>query len=176
MTSSSGTPKKEPAFSVKARYWNNRKDRRSNQPHWNVFTNFTPEEARKAAYWLMDMADDCELKGTTIRQYNSNGERLDDAIGFTMSHGFWMNKPKEGDELLPNGEPKFPTYYGKLSPLPPDLPLPEDQPETSGSHDDSMTDQTTGQECPIQAPPAQEQCPMPEAPAKQPAAATVSWS
>ena len=163
------TPKRKPAFFARARYYDNRKNKKDGrQPDWKVLTEFTPEEAVKAAEWLINMADHCQINGGTIRKYDRQGN-WEEVPGFTMSHAFWQERPAEGDALKDDGTPLYPRFSGSLKPLPPQAPQQQEKQR------ESLTPPVTDN-CPV-TPPAQppvDGCPMPE-PKQEKVVAAISW-
>ena len=60
-------------------------------PDKNLMIDFTPEEARKAAKFLQDKADDAELGNSTIRKYKKGERGYDEVEGFTLWGSFWSS-------------------------------------------------------------------------------------
>ena len=150
----------QPAFRAKAKYFDNyTKKKKDTEPDWKVYVDFRPQDAMAAAEWLMAMADDCQLNGTTIRQYDSNGN-YKEITGFSTGIGMWEQKPREGDKLDEEGRPLYPRFHGWWRPFMPELPQPQPEPETSGESD---TPNVTTETCPMppgQPPQQQPACPV----------------
>jgi hypothetical protein len=69
------------------------KDRKTvnrNGPDKNLMIDWTPEEAKKAAKWLIAQATEAELGGSTIRKYSKGGS-YEELPGFTMWGSYWSN-------------------------------------------------------------------------------------
>jgi hypothetical protein len=67
-----------------------RKTVNKNGPDKNLMIDFTPEEAKKAATWLLEKATEAELGDSTIRKYTSKSD-YQEIPGFTMWGSFWSN-------------------------------------------------------------------------------------
>ena len=91
--------KVQPAFTAKFRIVDNTNPVNDYAPEKNVIFDFTLENAQKAAEFFMNMHDEAQKKGTTIRVYTDKKEYLEEA-GFALWGGMWGNS-------------------GKLAPLPP---------------------------------------------------------
>ena len=75
-----------------------RKTVSQNGPDKNLMIDFTPEEAKKAATWLLEKATEAELGGSTIRKYTSKSE-YKEIPGFTVWGSYWSNN--EGGLIAP---------------------------------------------------------------------------
>ena len=75
-----------------------RKTVNQNGPDKNLMIDFTPEEAKKAATWLLEKATEAELGGSTIRKYTSKSENKE-IPGFTVWGSYWSNN--EGGLIAP---------------------------------------------------------------------------
>ena len=91
--------KVQPAFNAKFRIVDNTNPVNDYAPELNVIFDFTLENAQKAAEFFMNMHDEAQKKGTTIRVYTDKKEYHEEA-GFALWGGMWGNS-------------------GKLAPLPP---------------------------------------------------------
>ena len=77
------------AFTAKFRLIPNKKRKSGNDCDRYLITDFKPEEARKAAKWLVDQADACEMPGgSTIRIYSSRTD-YEEVPGFAMWGSQW---------------------------------------------------------------------------------------
>ena len=62
----------ESAFTARFKFIANRKKKSGNDCDRYLLIDYTPEEARKAAKWLIAQADACDTPGgSTIRKYSS---------------------------------------------------------------------------------------------------------
>jgi len=69
------------------------KDRKTvhkNGPDKNLMVDWTPEDAKKAAKWLIQQSTEAELGGSTIRKYSRDGS-YEEIPGFTMWGSYWSN-------------------------------------------------------------------------------------
>ena len=66
----------------------NKTNERSNDRY--LIIDWTPEEAKKAATWLIEKATEAELGGSTIRKYTSRTE-FEEVPGFTVFGSYWEN-------------------------------------------------------------------------------------
>ena len=76
------------AFNARFRIMENRKRKGDRDPIQNICVDFTPEEARMAAQWLMNKASETEAGSSTIRQYRSKDD-YEEVPGFTLWGGLW---------------------------------------------------------------------------------------
>ena len=81
------------AFNARFRIMENRKRKGDRDPNENICVDFTPEEARKAAQWLMDKASETEAGSSTIRQYRGRND-YEEVPGFTLWGGIWETTGK----------------------------------------------------------------------------------
>ena len=81
------------AFNARFRIMENRKRKGDRDPNENICVDFAPEEARKAAQWLMDKAAETEAGSSTIRQYRGKGD-YEEVPGFTLWGGIWETTGK----------------------------------------------------------------------------------
>ena len=79
------------AFTAKFRIQENRNRKNDKSPEENIVVDFTPEQAVKAANYLMTMAEKAEADGTKIRIYSGKDE-FTEQTGFSLWGGKWGNK------------------------------------------------------------------------------------
>ena len=77
------------AFSARFRVVGNNSPKQ-NAPEKNVIIDFSCEEGRKAAKWILQAVENAEMDGTTIRIYSSKSE-YDEVAGFSLWGGMWGN-------------------------------------------------------------------------------------
>ena len=103
------------AFNAKLRLLENTKREKENSPTHILPIDFTIEEARKAAGYLLDAADKAEKERTTVRIYKGQND-FQEVAGFTSWASLWER----------NG-----SLSGSWSPiLKKDTPKQANQPET----------------------------------------------
>ena len=86
------------AFTARFRF-KDKKTVNQNGPDKNLIIDFTPEEAKKAAKFLMDKATEIELGGqSTIRQYRGKDD-YSEVPGFTLWGSYWSKN--EGGTISP---------------------------------------------------------------------------
>ena len=86
--------KVQPAFTAKFRIVDNMTNSSNDYaPEKNVIFDFTLENAQKAAEFFMNMHDEAQKKGTTIRVYTDKNQFHEEA-GFTLWGGMWGNSGK----------------------------------------------------------------------------------
>ncbi len=90
----------ETAFSARFRFKEKDQKGNSKAPDKSLIVDFTPEEAKKAAKWLMNQATEAELGGSTIRQYKGKNS-FDEVPGFTLWGSYWSGN--EGGKIEPQG-------------------------------------------------------------------------
>ena len=86
------------AFTARFRFKNKDQKGNSKAPDKNLIIDFTPEEAKKAAKWLMAKAADAELGGSTIRVYKGKND-FQEVEGFTVWGSYWSSN--EGGTISP---------------------------------------------------------------------------
>ena len=65
-----------------------------------LLIDYTPEEARKAAKWLIAQADACDTPGgSTIRKYSSRTD-YEEIPGFTIFGSQWSIDPHSEEEWV----------------------------------------------------------------------------
>ena len=77
-----------PLFKAKFRIVENTKAEKQNDPTHKMPMEFTPEDARAAAQYLIDMANKAEDEGTTIRKYSGQND-YSEVPGFTCWLSMW---------------------------------------------------------------------------------------
>ena len=77
-----------PLFKAKFRIVENTKAEKDNDPTHKMPMEFTPDDARAAAQYLIDMANKAEDEGTTIRKYSGQND-YSDVPGFTCWLSMW---------------------------------------------------------------------------------------
>ena len=77
------------AFSARVRVVGNNSPK-ENSPEKNLIIDFTCEEGRKAAKWILQAVENAEMDGTKIRIYKSQKE-YDEVAGFSLWGGMWGN-------------------------------------------------------------------------------------
>ena len=77
-----------PLFKAKFRVVENTKAEKENDPTHKMPMEFTPDDARAAAQYLIDMANWAEEKGNTIRKYNGQND-YSEVPGFTCWLSMW---------------------------------------------------------------------------------------
>lgn len=77
-----------PLFKAKFRVVENTKAEKENDPTHKMPMEFTPNDARAAAQYLIDMANKAENEGTTIRKYNGQND-YSEVPGFTCWLSMW---------------------------------------------------------------------------------------
>jgi len=77
-----------PLFKAKFRIVENTKAEKDNDPTHKMPMEFTPDDARAAAQYLIDMANWAEEKGNTIRKYTGQNE-FSEVAGFTSWLSLW---------------------------------------------------------------------------------------
>ena len=90
----------ENVFDARFRF-KDRKTVNQNGPDKNLMIDWTPEEAKKAATWLVEKATEAELGGSTIRKYAKDGS-YQEIPGFTMWGSYWSNN--ESGSIAPRKE------------------------------------------------------------------------
>ena len=80
----------ENVFNARFRFKSNQKKSKENDPDKYLIIDFSPEEAKKAATWLIEKATEAELGGSTIRKYTSRTE-FEEIPGFTVFGSYWEN-------------------------------------------------------------------------------------
>lgn len=75
-----------------------------NLPPMQIAVNFTPEDAVKAAQWLMAKADECHREGTTMRVWDAQTKTATNVPGFTLWGACWGQRG-EFSPLMPQGAP-----------------------------------------------------------------------
>jgi len=86
------------AFTAKFRLIPNKKRKSGNDCDRYLIIDWTPDEAKKAAKWLLDQADACETPGgSTIRKYSSRTD-YEEISGFTMFGSQWSINPDSEEE------------------------------------------------------------------------------
>ena len=109
------------AFNAKFRIVDNNSDR-ENAPEKNVIIDFSCEEGRKAAKWILQAVENAEMDGTTIRIYSSKSE-YDEVAGFSLWGGMWGNSGKIAP-LYPKGASEQTVNVRANQPeLPDDVPF-----------------------------------------------------
>ena len=81
------------AFNARFRIMENRNRKGDRDPNQNICVDFTPDEARKAAQWLIDKASETEAGSSTIREYRGKDD-FDEIPGFTLWGGMWDTRGK----------------------------------------------------------------------------------
>jgi len=76
------------AFKAPFRITENRFKKTEYSPEQNVSVDFTPEQARAAADWLLTAADKALKESTKIRVYSTPTE-FKEVVGFTLWGGLW---------------------------------------------------------------------------------------
>ena len=76
------------AFNAKLRLLENTKREKENSPTHILPIDFTIEEARKAAGYLLDAADKAEKERTTVRIYKGQND-FQEVAGFTSWASLW---------------------------------------------------------------------------------------
>ena len=77
------------AFSARVRVVGNNSPK-ENSPEKNLIIDFTCEEGRKAAKWILQAVENAEMDGTKIRIYKSQKE-YNEVAGFSLWGGMWGN-------------------------------------------------------------------------------------
>jgi|TARA_R100000482_G_scaffold115250_1_gene58186 hypothetical protein len=77
-----------PLFKAKFRIVENTKAEKDNDPTHKMPMEFTPDDARAAAQYLIDMANKAEDERTTIRKYTGQNE-FSEVTGFTCWLSMW---------------------------------------------------------------------------------------
>tara|TARA_R100001082_G_scaffold97814_1_gene65795 strand:+ start:114 stop:407 length:294 start_codon:yes stop_codon:yes gene_type:complete len=90
-------------FTAKFRFMRNKKKSSDKAPDFNLVTDYTVEEAVKAAEYLKDQALKAQLDGTTVRIYSGPG-KYEEKPGFSVWGSMW-------------GDPSDESASGKISPL-----------------------------------------------------------
>jgi len=91
-----------PLFKAKFRIVENTKAEKENDPTHKMPMEFTLDDARAAAQYLIDMANKAKDEGTTIRKYTGQNEFFEVA-GFTSwlslwdQSGSWAPMPPKAD-------------------------------------------------------------------------------
>ena len=86
------------AFTAKFRLIPNKKRKSGNDCDRYLIIDWTPDEAKKAAKWLLDQADACETPGgSPIRKYSSRTD-YEEIAGFTMFGSQWSINPDSEEE------------------------------------------------------------------------------
>ena len=93
----------ESHFTAKFRFMRNKKKSSDKAPDFNLVTDYTVEEAVKAAEYLKDQALKAQLDGTTVRIYTGKG-KYEEKPGFSVWGSMW-------------GDPSDESASGKISPL-----------------------------------------------------------
>ena len=94
-----------PLFKAKFRVVENTKAEKENDPTHKMPMEFTPEDARAAAQYLIDMANKAEDEGTTIRKYSGQNDNVFHfKTGFSKLHypfsiWKWIVDPERYGEL-----------------------------------------------------------------------------
>ena len=99
-----------PLFKAKFRIVENTKAEKQNDPTHKMPMEFTPDDARAAAQYLIDMANWAEEKGNTIRKYTGPNE-FSEVTGFTCwlsmwdQSGSWSPMPLDPLQKLRKADP-----------------------------------------------------------------------
>ena len=90
----------ESAFTARFKFIANRKKKSGNDCARYLLIDYTPEEARKAAKWLIAQADACDTPGgSTIRKYSSRTD-YEEIPGFTIFGSQWSIDPHSEEEWV----------------------------------------------------------------------------
>jgi hypothetical protein len=90
------------AFTARFRFKDKDQKGNSKAPDKNLIIDFTAEDAKKAAKFLMDKATEIELGGnSTIRQYKGKND-YSEVPGFTLWGSYWSNN--EGGTIAPRAD------------------------------------------------------------------------
>ena len=86
------------AFTARFRLIPNKKRKSGTDCDRYLFIDFTPEDAKDAAKWLLAQAEKCEVPGgSTIRKYSSRTD-YDEIPGFTLFGSQWSIDPDSEEE------------------------------------------------------------------------------
>jgi hypothetical protein len=86
------------AFTARFRLIPNKKKKSGNDCDRYLIIDFTPEDAKDAAKWLLAQAEKCEVPGgSTIRKYSSRTD-YDEIPGFTLFGSQWSINPDSNDD------------------------------------------------------------------------------
>ena len=94
------------AFTAKLRIIENTKRDRDTAPDRKMPIDFTVAEARKAAEYLIQMANKAQKDGTTVRVYKGRDDYQEEP-GFTTWASLWGEKGSWSPMALDNGEMPF---------------------------------------------------------------------
>ena len=93
----------ESHFTAKFRFMKAKNKSSDRAPDYNLVTDYTVEEAKKAAAYLNEMAAQAQMDGTTVRIYTGKGEYTEEP-GFSAWGSMW-------------GDPSEESSSGKIAPL-----------------------------------------------------------
>ena len=90
----------ESAFTARFKFIRNKKKKSGTDCDRYLLIDYTPEEARKAAKWLIAKADECDTPGgSTIRKYSSRTD-YEEIPGFTIFGSQWSIDPDSEEEWI----------------------------------------------------------------------------
>ena len=109
------------AFSARFRVVGNNSPKQ-NAPEKNVIIDFSCEEGRKAAKWILQAVENAEMDGTTIRIYTSKSE-YDEVAGFSLWGGMWGNSGRIQPMPHKDASERTVNVQANQPELPDDLPF-----------------------------------------------------